>query len=186
MNDLGTVIASGSVDKTVRLWDAKANSRLPIQILEDAKDTIGSIRIRDAEIFVGSLDGTVRIYDLRNGKMIEDSLGDAVTCLSVSEDGKLFLAACHDESLKLVDRLKGTVLNTFKGHKNKEYSGSCLIIGSSHVIGGSEDGSIYAWDLISAKVIRTLTGHKNVVSSLACTGSSVLSASFDGTIRIWS
>jgi mitogen-activated protein kinase organizer 1 len=50
LNSDASIIASGSYDSSVRLWDCKSNNRAPIQVLEDAKDSIESISIAQNEI----------------------------------------------------------------------------------------------------------------------------------------
>jgi mitogen-activated protein kinase organizer 1 len=50
LNADASIIASGSYDSSVKLWDCKSNNRAPIQVLEDAKDSIESISIAQNEI----------------------------------------------------------------------------------------------------------------------------------------
>lgn len=45
-----SVIASGSYDASVKLWDTRSQNRAPIQSLEDAKDSVESLQIVDNEI----------------------------------------------------------------------------------------------------------------------------------------
>jgi len=61
-NEDGSVIASGSYDTTVRLWDYRSQSRLPIQILEESKDSISSIQILGTEILTGYFSIMLIIY----------------------------------------------------------------------------------------------------------------------------
>lgn len=62
----------GGFDGTVRLWDCKSQQRMPIQVLDEAKDSITSITIRGSDILTSSVDGHVRSYDLRKGKLSAD------------------------------------------------------------------------------------------------------------------
>ena len=50
-----------------------------------------------------------------------------------------------------------------------------------------EDGIIKLWDLGSGSLIKNLTGHTNVVYSLAFSrdGNQLASGSADNTVRIW-
>ena len=68
-------IIIGSFDATVRLWDCKSQSTKPIQIFEDAKDSISSVRVIGSEIVTGSVDGRMRLYDIRMGMAFVDVVG---------------------------------------------------------------------------------------------------------------
>ena len=74
-NQEATVVASGSYDATVRLWDCRSNSHEPIQILKDAKDSVTSVKVSDYGILTGSVDGFVRDYDIRMGIVRQDEIG---------------------------------------------------------------------------------------------------------------
>lgn len=71
-----------------------------------------------------------------------------------------------------MDKSNGQLLQSFRGHTNKNYRiRSCLGIGDSVVISGSEDGQLYAWDLLEGKVIEKLEAHsEKVASAVACNG----------------
>lgn len=65
-----TLIISGSVDCSVRIFDCKSRSRQSVQVLNEAKDAISCLIVNDQQIITGSLDGKVRTYDLRKGNLI--------------------------------------------------------------------------------------------------------------------
>ena len=54
-------------------------------------------------------------------------------------------------------------------------------------IQGSEDGKVYIWDLVSAKVKNSFSAHSRGVSSLSYHPSqaSFLSSSYNGSIKYW-
>ena len=81
--DAQEVVVSGSFDATVRLWDCKSQSTKPIQTFEDARDSISSVKVLGWEIMTGSVDGRVRLYDVRMGMVHVDVVG--------SEEIRLFL-----------------------------------------------------------------------------------------------
>jgi len=74
-NEESTVILSGSLDCSLRAWDVRSRKNQPIQILDEAKDSVTSVQVSDHEILTGSADSKVRRYDLRVGKLVSDFVG---------------------------------------------------------------------------------------------------------------
>ena len=69
------MVVSGSFDATVRLWDTKSQSSKPIQVLEEAGDSVSSVVVRGWDIVTGCVDGRLRVYDLRMGMLSTDLIG---------------------------------------------------------------------------------------------------------------
>lgn len=93
------------------------------------------------------------------------------------------LVSTLDSTIRLFDRVNGQLLQSFKGHTNKEYRiRSCLGLNDAVVVSGSEDGNIYAWDLLEGRVIAKMEGMHagKVASAVAWNGRSESWASAGG------
>ena len=69
------MVVSGSFDATVRLWDCKSQSTRPIQVLEEASDSVVDLSVVGHEVMTGCADGRIRGYDLRMGMCLVDVIG---------------------------------------------------------------------------------------------------------------
>jgi mitogen-activated protein kinase organizer 1 len=68
------------------------------------------------DIVAGSVDGTVRRFDIRMGRVYSDNLHHAVTSVALSHDGQCVLAACLDSKLRLdLNRLEACDEHTRRG-----------------------------------------------------------------------
>jgi len=183
-----SVAITASYDKTVKIWDCKSNNQDPIQVLEESRDSVTSLCVSQFEITSGSVDGAIRVYDIRNGQLITDTLGQPVTSVSLSHDSNCVLVSSLDNSVRLIDKEGGEILSEYTGHKNSSIKiDSCFSGDDAYVYSGSEDHLVYVWDLVEAKVLAKLKGHSNAVCGLAFHPSEnrLLSCSIDGTIRLW-
>ena len=192
------MVLSGSFDATVRVWDCKGNSTKPIQVLEEAGDSVSDIHVVGHEIVTGSVDGRVRVYDLRMGMVYVDMIGrkifklvvsyigrnvliadclDPVTSVQQTRDANAVLVSTLDSTIRLMDKGNGQLLQIYKGHANKDFRiRSCLGMADSMVVSGSEDGKLYAWDLLEAKVIEHIEAHDGKVAS---------AVAWNGTKKEW-
>jgi WD40 repeat protein len=64
-------------------------------------------------------------------------------------------------------RIKARPVRRFKGHQNtsKNFVRSCFGPNEELIVGGSEDGTIYIWDIDTGNILQQLTGHSGMVYS---------------------
>lgn len=181
------IFVSGGYDQTVRVWDCRSRSIDPIQVIKVCQDCVMSVRfLETGDILAGSVDGTVRRFDIRHGSIVTDLVHHPVTCVDISKDRRYILASCTDGCNRLLDTKGGQLLGTYRGHI---HSYSKIEAGfspdESKIIGGSEDGNIFCWDLLNGDVVDKLQGHSAAVTSLSITDAMLATSSADGLIKIW-
>lgn len=68
--------------------------------------------------------------------------------------------------MRLIDKENGHMLQSYEGHVNKDFRiRSCLGMADTVVISGSEDGHLFAWDLLEGTMIAKLVAHDGKVAS---------------------
>ncbi len=163
------LILSGSIDGKVRIWDLRSKSFDYLQELDDCKDSVTYLDLNSHQILVSCLDKHTRLYDVRFGRLYSDYIGDSVTCSTLSKDDQCILVSVLDNRVLLFDKLNGELLNEYTGHKNKLYNlENCMNNKCDMVMSGSEDGYIYAWDVVDAKIkFKLKHGNDKTVHSLS-------------------
>lgn len=173
-NEEGTIIFSSSIDGTVKIWDVKSRDFDPVQVLDDAKDSVSSLSLSNHEILTSSLDQRVRIYDIRFGKMYDDFIGHNLTFINFSHDFQCYLVGTLSNQLMLFDKINGKLLQTFGNYKNNTYMiENSFSNDDQFIYSGSENGCLVCWNLLtgdqicaieheegnSFKSVNTLTHH---------------------------
>jgi mitogen-activated protein kinase organizer 1 len=158
-----SVLVSGGFDTTVRLWDVRSGGGKPIQVLDEARDAVTSLAVRGPEVVAGSVDGRVRAYDVRTGRCTTDVLGASVTSVGLTRDGRAALVGALDSRLRLMDRQTGACLRAYAddGFRNEQLRVQSVLGGRDKYVvagdeapsGGGDEGRLWAWDLLSGKVV---------------------------------
>lgn len=158
-------------------------------VWDEAKDSITSLTVGDGEVVTGCVDGRLRRYDLRMGQIHVDVIGHPITSVMQTRDGNAILVSSLDETIRLMDKATGGCLMSYKGHRNKEYRiSSTFAMVDSYVVSGSEDGTVWAWDILEGKnVVREVAHAGKVVSAVAVNDGrrEMVTAGVDGTVVIW-
>ncbi|KAK4779371.1 hypothetical protein SAY86_006899 [Trapa natans] len=101
------------------------------------------------------------------------------------EDAGFFISGSTDCLVKIWDpSLRGSELRaTLKGH-----SGTVRAISSDRgkIVSGADDNSVIVWDKQTYQLLEELKGHDAQVNSVCMlSGERVLTASHDGTVKMW-
>jgi mitogen-activated protein kinase organizer 1 len=112
-----------------------------ISVLYAVQDDVTSVLAAGPAILAGSVDGTVRRFDIRMGRLYCDVLYHPVAALALSRDQLCVLAACLDSCLRLLDIQAGELLASYRGHSHASVRMGCAFTADDqHVVGCSEDG----------------------------------------------
>lgn len=69
-NDYASVVVSAGYDRSLRVWDCRSHTTQPIQIMDTFSDSVMSLCLTKTQIIAGSVDGTVRTFDIRIGRYV--------------------------------------------------------------------------------------------------------------------
>ncbi|NIM12875.1 MAG: hypothetical protein GTO45_12180, partial [Candidatus Aminicenantes bacterium] len=157
----GKTLASGSRDKTIRLWDIRTQKETAT--LKGHSDEVYSVAFGpDGKTLAsGSKDITIRLWDIRTQKVTATLTGHSqnVTSVAFSPDGKTLASGSKDKTIRLWDIRTQKETAVLKGHSRGVTSvafspdGKTLASGS----GGytvrlrSGDFTIRLWDIRTQK-----------------------------------
>ncbi|KAL8943682.1 MAG: hypothetical protein Q9216_000881 [Gyalolechia sp. 2 TL-2023] len=135
-------------------------------------------------------DGKVKIWDIRSGFCIvtftEHSSG--VTACKFAQKGNVLFTASLDGSVRAWDLIRYRNFRTFSAPTRLSFSSLAVDPSGDVVCAGSHSSSnIHIWSVQTGQLLDQLAGHEGPVSSLvfAPSGGTLVSGSWDHTIRIW-
>jgi len=193
----GKRIVSGSVDKTVKVWDAATGAEL--MTLRGHDEGVGSVAFSPdgKRIVSGSEDNTIKIWDAATGAELMTLRGhsDKVWSVAFSPGGKRIVSGSRDKMVKVWDATNGDELMTIRGHQRMIGPVSFSPDGR-RIVSGSMDWTIKepwnqtikVWDAATGAEVMTLRGrHTDIILSIAFSpdGERIVSGSFDETVKVW-
>ena len=184
----GQTLASGSQDRTIRLWCLN-NGKFK-RTLMGHRDAVNSVAFSpDGQTLAsGSWDGTIRLWNPNNGNLKSTLTGhtDGISSVAFSPDGQMLASASGDQTIRLWNPNNGKHIRTLTGHTNMVDSVAFSPDGQT-LASGSRDQTIRLWNPNTGNFKSTLTGHTDDISRMTFSpdGQTLASGSRDDTVRLW-
>jgi Prp8 binding protein len=168
------VVVSGGDDGSIGVWDPRQKRAL--DYIETAYP-VTAVCLAEAgnELFSGSIDNQIRVWDLRMKKVAYTLTGhtDTVTSLAISPDAQTLLSYSHDSTARTwdirpfapTDRAVKTLDGAPAGLEKNLIRASWDSEGRRMAAGGG-DGTVTVWNNLDGKILHKLPGHKGAVNDV--------------------
>ncbi|KAF3824081.1 hypothetical protein GH733_008366 [Mirounga leonina] len=182
-------IATGSFDKTCKLWSAETGKCYHTFRGHTAEIVCLSFNPQSTLVATGSMDTTAKLWDIQNGEEVFTLTGHSAEIISLSFNtlGNRIITGSFDHTVAVWEADTGRKVYTLIGHC-AEISSALFNWDCSLILTGSMDKTCMLWDATNGKCVATLTGHDDEIldSCFDYTGKLIATASADGTARVFS
>jgi RNA polymerase sigma factor (sigma-70 family) len=187
----GKLLATGSWDNTVLIWDA-ATGRL-IRAIHPQDGWIWGVAFSpDSQFLVTAGDHRskrLRLWNVATGKSVRSFEGhtNAIRDLSYSPDGKTIASAAHDGTVRIWDAATGNELRQFAGGDGPQLRSVAYSPDGKRLATTDTGARVHLWEADSGKAAGSLSADQGGLVSAAWSkdGTRVVAGSEDGTVYMW-
>uniref|UniRef100_A0A3Q2XJN9 ATG16 autophagy related 16-like 1 (S. cerevisiae) n=1 Tax=Hippocampus comes TaxID=109280 RepID=A0A3Q2XJN9_HIPCM len=174
-------IVSGSYDRTLKLWDLRSKVCMKTVF---TGSSCNDIVCTEQCVMSGHFDKKVRFWDIRAESSVRElELLGRVTSLDLNHDRTELLTCSRDDLLKIVDLRTNAVRQTLSAEGFKcgaDWTRVTFSPDGNFVAGGSADGALYVWNVLTGKVDRTLDrNHNSAINAVSWSPSGVYVSSVE-------
>jgi WD40 repeat protein len=184
------LLATGSSDKTIRLWNAETGL---VKVLQEGSGRVRSLSFsHDGKVLASSSDDEqiVKLWDVStpsNATCLRSIRGRTCRFWSVdfNSSNSTVASGCDDGQIYIWNVKTGLLMKRLRSHQGRVRSVSVHPNGSQLLSSGS-DQTMKIWDVQTGRCLKTIEEYTDLVwyVSYLHQGTQILSASDDGSIKI--
>ncbi|ELU09441.1 hypothetical protein CAPTEDRAFT_115707 [Capitella teleta] len=197
LSDDCSVLATGSEDRTARIWTTKTERCECIGVLKGHDDYINCVSIEESFVLTGSADKTVRKWDMGTCDCLMIYRGHNSLVNRIISTGDFIFSSSYDRTARCWDFDTGECIRVFSGHKRGVYplifipdddeESASNGTNNDVLVTGSADFTARSWSFESGKCLQKYEGHGGAVTCMATDpmGHTLMTGSVDQTVRSW-
>jgi WD40 repeat protein len=183
----GAWIATGSSDRTARIWDARTGALVHtltgfsaevwrVQFSPDGAHLLTAGR--EGNVMMWSVATGARVWSVRHGARVRDA--------AFSHDGTRVATGGDSETVELRDAADGRLLHTLAGHTGA-INALAFSPDDAYLLTGSDDDETRVWSVDTGALVATGADHGGDVRAVAISpdGARGASASWGGRARVF-
>jgi len=179
----GCLLASGSQDKTVAVWDMSSGKQLHGFVHH--AEAITCLKLSGNILLTGSFDGIVKVYNVSTGKCLgnlepSEEIPSPAKCVSLNE---LYAFVAYDNysvsAYKLASR---RCLWNVKAHTDDIVQ---LMCNRDYCVTTSWDQTIKVWYVENGRCFQSMHAHTEVVHCCKFNNEYLVSGGGDKLVKIW-
>ena len=181
----GTFIVSGSQDRTVKIWNISTKECL--RTFRGHTDVITNVGVDGNIVVSGGMDSVINVWNRETGTLMHKFFTlipqtlDTKCCVAIK--GSMIAYPVHNNSIKVWDEKKESLLHTLNGHS---WPVKSIEMYETLIVSGGQDKTIKVWNGLDGVILHTLKGHLGTITCINVSSTTIISGNhLNGHIKVW-